>query len=379
MSQFQPSRVVQRIIDSPRSGLRLTAQGKISLAAGEPDFATPRPIVEAAIEALNAGYTRYPEFTGDPELRSKIAERVTAVRRSPCRLEEVAITHGSTGGIAAAILATVNPGDRVVIPEPTYSLYAELVLAAGGTVVPIPSRSDHHLDVETISRAAQGAVLVILCSPCNPTGAVYTKHELLALAEALATTNALVLVDEVYDRIIYPGVDFTSTLAIPQLSNRLVYLQSFSKTFAMTGWRVGYVVAPAEILAWIARAHRSLSGPLNATVQRAALRAIMDDGTLVRPMLEAYTKRRELVLGLLAKIRGVTVQPPDGTFFTFVHYESALSSVALTQQLAEAGVLVRSGSEFGAAGEQHLRLSFAASDENIVEGLRRLERVFNSL
>ena len=379
MSQFVPSRVVQRIMDSPRSALRLHAQGKISLAAGEPDFATPRPIIDAAIEALNAGYTRYPEFSGDLELRSKIAERVTAVRGSPCRPEEVVVTHGSTGGLAAAVFATVNPGDRVVIPEPTYSLYAELVKAAGGTPEAIPCRSDHHLDIDAICRAAQGAPLVILCSPCNPTGAVYTRQELLALSDGLARSNALLLVDEVYDRIIYPGVEFTSTLAIPQLANRLLYVQSFSKTFAMTGWRVGYLVAPPEILPWIARMHRSLTGPLNATVQRAALRALMDDGTLVRPMLEAYTKRRELTLDRLARIRGVTVRPPDGTFFTFVRYASSVPSLALTQQLAEAGVLVRAGSEFGAAGEHHLRLSFATSDENITEGLRRLERVLHSL
>jgi len=379
MSHFLPSGVAQRIIDSPRSSLTLAARGKISLASGQPDFATPRPIVEAAIEALNTGYTRYPEFSGDPELRSKIAERVMDLRRSPCRLEEVLVTHGSTGGLAATILATVHTGDRVVIPEPTYSLYAELVKAAGGVAEPIPPRSDYHLDVDAISRAAQSAALVILCSPCNPTGVVYTRPELLALSEALARSNALVLVDEVYDRIIYPGVDFTSTLAIPLLADRLVYVQSFSKTYAMTGWRLGYVVAPPDILAWIARVHRSLNGPINAAIQRAAIRAMADDGTLVRPMLEAYIRRRALILGLLANIRGASVQPPDGTFFAFVRYASALSSAAITKQLAEAGVLVRPGSEFGAAGEHHIRLSFSASDEHIVEGLRLLEGVFGAL
>lgn len=366
-------------MDSPRAAVTLAARGKVSLAAGEPDFETPAPIVEAAVDALRAGHTRYVELDGDLELRTKISERVAAIRRAACRPEHVLVTHGSMAGIAATILATIDPGDRVVIPEPTYSLYADLVRLAGGTPVPVPALEDHHLDVAAIATAARSAALVILCHPCNPTGVVYTAHELAALADALAAGNTLVLADEVYDQIVYPGVDFRSTLTIPGLADRLVYAQSFSKAYAMTGWRIGYVVAPPPLLGSIARVHRTLNGPCNSVVQRAALRAVSDDGTLVRPMRDAYLRRRELVRERLARVRGVSVRPPDGTFYAFVRYASSLPSLVVTQQLADAGVLVRAGREFGASGEHHIRLSFAAGDEHIAEALRRLADVFQAL
>jgi aspartate aminotransferase len=277
------------------------------------------------------------------------------------------------------VFATVDEGDRVLIPEPTYSLYSDLVQLAGGTPVPVRTRDDHHLDLNALNEALPGARLVVLCNPCNPTGAVFSRTELEGLAQLLSDTATLVIADEAYDEVVYAGVDFSSCLTIPALANRLIYVQTLSKTYAMTGWRLGYVMACREILDAVARVHRTFNGPVNAAVQRAAMRALRDDGTLKRPMLEAYGRRRALLLRLLKEIPGLSVRAPEGTFYAFVKYRHPMPSMEFAARLREGGVVVRAGSEFGSAGEGHLRLSFAASEDVIEEGIRRLRAVIVEL
>jgi aspartate aminotransferase len=378
MGSFQASSAIVRILRHSQRPASFTAAGAISLSMGEPDFPTPEPIVRAAADALAGGWTRYGDFDGDPELRGAIARRVEGVRHLPCGDDEVVVTHGATAGIAAAIVAVVDPGNRVVIPEPTYSLYPDLVRLAGGTPVPVPMRADHHLDFEALKQALPGARLVVLCNPCNPTGAVFSRAELQQLSRLLAGTDTLLLVDEAYDHFVY-GVEFVSCLRIPALNERLIHVQTFSKTYAMTGWRIGYVVARHDVARAITRAHRTFNGPVNAAVQRAALRALGDDGTLVKPMLDVYTRRRDLMMDLLRQIPSLACRAPEGAFYVFGKYGNGLPASELVRRLGEAGVMVRAGSEFGASGEGHIRISFAASEPDIAEGLRRLRAVMDRL
>lgn len=376
MASFKASSAIVRILSHSQRPASFTAEGAISLSMGEPDFPTPEPILRAAKQALADGWTFYGDFDGDRELRSAIAQRIEGITRRPCGIEEIVVTHGATAGIAAAIVATVDPGNRVVIPEPTYSLYHDLTRLVGGIPVPVPVGADHHLDLAALERALPGARLIMLCNPCNPTGTVFSGAELQRLARLLDGTDTLALVDEAYDHFVYGG-EFASCLSIPGLPERLIHVQTFSKTYAMTGWRIGYVAAPHDIARAIARAHRTFNGPINAAVQRAALCALSDDGALVKPMFDVYARRRDLMVGLLRRIPGLEFRAPEGAFYVFAKYRNGLPAAELARRLGEGGVMVRAGSEFGASGEGHIRISFAASEPDIEEGLRRLRAVLD--
>jgi aspartate aminotransferase len=357
----------------------LPPPGTLSLAQGEPDFATPEPIVEALQRAVRDGYTRYGDMNGDPELREAIAESATRVSGAPYSDRSVLVSHGGAAGITAAILATVNPGDKVVIPEPTYSLYLDAVELAGGHPVFVPNLADHHLDFDRLAMSLAGARMVILCNPVNPTGAVFGSAELQRLAEHLAGTQTLLLADEAYADIVYDGQPFTSTLAVESLRERLIYTQTLSKTYAMTGWRIGYVVAAEPITAAIRHVHRTMNSSVNAAVQRAALTAIRIGPDLATPMLAAYQERRDYLTARIAKMERLDAIEPAGAFYIFARYLSALGAAEVTDRLLAGGVAVRSGSEFGPSGEGHLRLSFAASLETLEGGLDRIEAVLNDL
>src|SRR5215471_2550407 len=229
----------------------------ISLAAGDPDLATPEHISQALADALAAGATHYAQQQGDEELRAVLADQVSEVANRAYGRDQLLITHGASAGLAATILAVVDPGTRVIVPEPTYSLYADLVWMAGGEVTFVPHRPDLHLDLDAIEAAAPGARLVTICNPCNPTGAVYTMDELEDLAEIAVEHDLLVLCDETYDHIVFDGVELVSALELPALADRLIYVNTFSKTYAMTGWRIGHVAGPPEVADAIATVHRA--------------------------------------------------------------------------------------------------------------------------
>jgi aspartate aminotransferase len=377
---FQQSEAVARVA---RASLRpaggVLPPGTISLAQGEPDFPTPEPIVDALERAVRDGYTKYGDLNGDPELREAIAAAVSRIACDPYSADSVLISHGGAAGITAAILATVNPGDRVVLPEPTYSLYLDAVELAGGQAVFVANRPDHHLDLDTLAAALDGARLVVLCNPVNPTGVVFGASELARLGERLSATETLILADEAYADIVFDGVPFVSTLAVPSLRNRLIYVQTFSKTYAMTGWRVGYVVADEPVAAAIRQVHRCMNSSLNAAVQRAALTALRLGPDLAAPMLKAYQQRLEFVTSRIAGMQRLEINRPEGAFYAFGRYLSPLPATDVTRMLLDGGVAVRPGPEFGPSGRGHIRLSFAASMEALEEGLERVDVVLNRL
>jgi aspartate aminotransferase len=353
--------------------------GTISLAQGEPDFATPEPVIEALRRAVGNGYTHYGDMNGDPELRDAIAQHVSQIAGAQFTERAVLVSHGGAAGITAAILATVNPGDRVVLPEPTYSLYLDAVQLAGAVPVFVPTRADRHLDPDHLDAELRRARMVVLCNPVNPTGAVFGAAELDWLGQRLSGTDTLVLADEAYADIVYDGKPFNSTLAVPSLRERLIYVQTLSKTYAMTGWRIGYAVAGEEITAAIRHVHRTMNNSINAAVQRAALEAISIGPVLAAPMLRAYQERRDYVAKRIAAMECLDAIQPEGAFYSFARYTTSLPAAEVTARLLAGGVAVRSGPEFGPSGEGHVRLSFATSLENLREGLDRIDAVLTTL
>jgi aspartate aminotransferase len=342
----------------------------ISLASGEPDFATPHHIRTAHTDALDAGATHYAAWNGAPDLREALAGHAGGPGRPARTADHVLVTHGGSGALAATILACVNPGDRVVIPVPTYSLYADLVRMAGGEPVLVPQLDNLHLDLDAVAAAAPGARMVAICNPCNPTGVVYSEEELTGLRDIAEQHGLLVLADEAYDHIVYDPVRFTSVLDIPGLAEQVLYVQTFSKTYAMTGWRIGYLIAPPEVVTAAAVVHTRTAGPLNTAVQHAALAAITGPQEPVRQMLDEYRARRDLVMRLLGDVPGTRLRAPDGTFYAFIAHSPRLTSVQVAAKAREWGVAVRPGSEFG--GEGSIRLSFATHRKTLTSGLERL-------
>ena len=370
---FSASELVQRV---ERHSLRVQQPAStgtlVSLAMGEPDFATPERITRAAAKALEDGFTHYSPMRGEPVLREAIARSLSETAGGDLSADDVLVTQGGTAGLAAAMLAVVNPGDRVVIPDPSYSLYADLVNMAGGTVVPVPLAEDLHWDLAALSDALVGARLFVFCNPSNPTGIVHSRAELDALAAAVAGTDTLVLADEAYSELVYTPEPSTSALQLPGLRDRTVYCQTFSKSYAMTGWRVGYLWGPPEVIDAAARVHGTFNGSLNSAVQHAAVVALQQCQDDIAAMRASYEARCELMYSALSRIAGLEVRQPEGAFYLFPKYHLDIPSSRLTAELRGFGVAVRPGGEFGASGEHHLRLSYAASAEHITAGVERL-------
>lgn len=370
---FRPSAAVQRVLDTSLRVQQPQSSGDlVSLAMGEPDFDTPQQVRDAAAKALQDGHTHYSPLLGEPVLRDALAGKIGGLLGSGVSTNDVLITQGGTAGLAAAILGTVNPGDKVVIPDPTYSLYADLVAMAGGTIVPVPLAEDLHWDLEALAGALEGAKMFVFCNPSNPTGIVHSRAELEALAAMVAGTNILVLSDEAYSDLVYTPEPFTSALEIEGLAGRTIYCQTFSKSYAMTGWRVGYLWGPADVIASAARVHNTFNGSMNTAVQLAALTALQTCGPDIERMHASYAARRELMYNGLKDVPGLTVSSPEGAFYLFPKYDADLPAAQMVAHLRSHGVAVRPGSEFGRNGEFHLRLSYAASAAAITTGVERL-------
>lgn len=377
---FAPSAAVARIAAASRRVQQPQSSGDlVSLAMGEPNFDTPAQITEAAIESLRSGRTHYSPLLGEATLRQALAEVLSETSGQDVSIADVLVTHGGTAGLAASILSIVNPGDRVVVPDPTYSLYADLVSMAGGVVVPVPLADDLHWNLEVLEDALRGARLFVFCNPVNPTGIVHSRAELEALAAMLEGSNTIVISDEAYWSLDFTGTPFTSAIEIDGLRERTIYCQTFSKSYAMTGWRVGYLWGPSALVASAARIHNTFNGSVNTAVQDAALAAIRTGDDDIARMRAAYQRRGELMREALAEIPGLELSAPEGAFYQFPRYDLDVPSVDVVAFLRDHGVAVRPGAEFGANGEFHLRLSYAASEEAIVAGVHRLGRGLEEL
>ncbi|NPV09862.1 MAG: pyridoxal phosphate-dependent aminotransferase [Anaerolineae bacterium] len=357
----------------------LEAQGRdvVHLEIGEPDFDTPANITEAAIRALRAGHTHYTPAAGIPELRRAIAATVSATRGIPVDPEQVVVVPGGKPIMYAVITALIQEGDEVIYPNPGFPIYESMIRFVGGTPVPIPLRqaNDFRLDTgELASLITDRTRLIILNSPENPTGGVLTADDLLAVADLVQDRDLMVLSDEIYCRIIYEA-KFASISSIPGMAERTVILDGFSKTYAMTGWRLGYGVMPRELAEQVTRLMINCTSCTNASTQWAGVEALTGPQDAVDAMVAAFRERRDVIVEGLNAIPGIRCLKPRGAFYVFPDITgTGMSSKEMEQHLLyEAGVATLAGTSFGAYGEGHIRLSYANSVPNIRRALERIE------
>jgi aspartate aminotransferase len=361
------------------------AQGKrvVHLEIGEPDFPTPAHIVEAGIAALRGGATHYSPPEGIAELREAIAGDAGRRRGIDVSPAEVVVTPGAKPVLFFSLLALVDPGDEVVYPDPGFPIYHSLISFLGAKPVPIPLREamDFAFDLDLL-RAAVGprTKLIVVNSPQNPTGGVLNREALQLIAELAQRHDCWVLSDEIYGRLLYEG-SHISIASLPGMRERTIVLDGFSKSYAMTGWRLGYGIMPAALAEEMAKLAVNSVSCTAAFTQQAGIAALRGSQQAVEDMLAEFATRRTLVVEGLNAIPGISCRWPKGAFYAFPNIAGlGLSSAALADRLLqEHGVATLAGSSFGAAGEGYLRLSYANSRENLQEALQRISAAAREL
>ncbi len=356
----------------------LEAQGRqiVHLEIGEPDFDTPPHITAAAVEALKGGATHYGPSAGIPELREAVAEDSTRRRGVKATPEMVVVTPGAKPIMFFVILALVDPGDEVLYPNPGFPIYESMIRYIGGVPVPVRLREEKGFDLDVdqlCDKLGPRTRLVILNYPHNPTGGVIPEAGLRAIADAAARHGVPVLSDEIYGRILY-DTGHTSIAAMPGMEPLAIVLDGFSKTYAMTGWRLGYGVMPAPMAQVVAKLQTNSTSCTATFSQKAGVAALRGDQSSVERMVAEFRRRRDAIVEGLRTVPGVQCVRPSGAFYVFPNITgTGYSSRALADRLLEeAGVACLSGTAFGEFGEGHLRFSYANSMENIEEALRRM-------
>jgi len=385
------SRIAERVREVPASGIRRffdiinTMEDVISLGVGEPDFVTPEHIRRAGIRSLEDGFTAYTSNFGMLSLRRAIAahiEKLFGVGYSPeGKHTEIIVTAGVSEALDLAARAVVDPGDEVIIPEPSYVSYAPCVLFAGGDAVMVPTSADQGFAITARQIAAAitpKSKAILLGYPNNPTGAAVSRAELAAIVR-LAVEHDLVLIsDEIYSGLVYDDWEHTCVAALPGARERTILLNGFSKSYAMTGWRLGYACAPADILEAMMKVHQYglLCAPTMA--QHAAIEALENGGGPAQEMLDEYTRRREMFVEGLNRI-GLPCFRPQGAFYAFPSIQATgLTAGEFAEQLLYGErVAVVPGSAFGPSGEGHVRMCYATSYEKLEQALIRIERFIN--
>ncbi|MEQ8927601.1 MAG: pyridoxal phosphate-dependent aminotransferase [Fulvivirga sp.] len=363
----------------------------ISLSLGEPDFKTPQYIQDGAKEAIDSGkYFAYPPVAGYQDLRVAIADKLNKENNIPYKAENIVVSNGAKQSIANVMYSLINPGDEVIIFSPYWVSYSAIVELTEGTSVFISG--DISTDFKATAKQLEEAITpktkaLIFSSPCNPTGSVFTKAELEAIAEVVKKHDIIAIADEIYEHINYTD-EHVSLASLPGMFERTVTVNGFAKGFAMTGWRVGYIGAPE----WIAKGCTKMQGQITSAncsiAQRAALTALTGDATPTKEMAKEYLERRELVKGLLDEIPGVKTNVPQGAFYFFPDMSSYFGKSSGNRKienasdlciyiLEEAHVSLVTGEAFGDAN--CVRLSYAASREDLVEALKRIKTALSKL
>jgi aspartate aminotransferase len=362
----------------------LERQGKdiIHLEIGEPDFDTPENIVQSAVNALNAGWTHYGPSAGLLDLRKTIADEVSHSRGIQVQPEEVVVVPGGKPIIFFSILALIDEGDEVIYPNPGFPIYESMINYVGGRAVPVrlSEERDFRLDVGELEKLISNRTrLIIVNSPHNPTGGVLNKRDIEQIAQAIGDRNIFVLSDEIYSRLIFEG-SHHSIMAEPGFKDRTILLDGFSKTYAMTGWRMGYGVMRRDLATQVARLMTNSNSCTASFSQVAGIEALRGDQSSVDHMRKEFQRRREMFVAGLNRIKGFTCRMPKGAFYVFPNITAAgWKSKALADALLEeAGVACLSGTSFGAFGEGYLRFSIANSMENLSKALERVERWVSS-
>jgi aspartate aminotransferase len=347
----------------------------VHLEIGEPDFDTPSNIIDAGCDALHKGFTHYGPSAGLPQLREVIAQYVTETRRVKVSPEEVVVVPGGKPIIFFSILALAEDGDEVIYPNPGFPIYESMINYVGAKALPIRLREemDFRLDVDELARLISDRTkLIILNSPQNPTGGMLTKIDIEGIAAAIGDRNIVVLSDEIYSRLIFEGAHH-SIMSIDGMKERTILLDGFSKTYAMTGWRMGYGVMPVDLATHVARLMTNSSSCTASFTQIAGVEALRGPQESVDAMCAEFKKRRDVMVAGLNKIKGFSCRLPKGAFYVFPNItKTGWPAKKLADALLdEAGVAALSGTAFGEFGEGYLRFSVANSIENIEKALER--------
>jgi len=372
VSLIKPS-AIRRMLE-----LSAKMENVVHLEQGEPNFITPKHIMVAAIEAMESGFTHYTEINGTLELRQAIAEKLqkeNGVDADP--QTEVTVTSGSQEAMFIAALGFLNPGDEALILDPYYPAYFEdtLLAEAAPITVPLNEEKNYEIEMEVLERKITSKTKMIwMCNPSNPTGHVFSKRDLEIIAEVSQKHNLIVFVDEIYEKLVYDGARHLSIGSLPGMEDRTITANGFSKAYAMTGWRIGYVVAEKKLSATLRKLHYYAILCPNAISQKAALAALTGPQDCVREMVTEYNRRRKMVINELNRIESLSCMIPKGAFYVFPNFSSfEKSDEALALYLLEkAGVVTVPGSGFGKAGEGHLRISYSVPYEQAKEGIKRI-------
>ncbi len=363
----------------------LEAQGReiVHLEIGEPDFDTPSNIIEAAGTALYQGYTHYSPSAGIPELREAIAEYTTETRGVEVSPEQVVVTPGAKPIMFFAILALVEEGDEVLYPNPGFPIYESMINFVGAKPVPIvlEEERDFRFDVSQLEdKVSPRTKMIIINSPHNPTGGVLTREDLEAIAQVAEEHDLVVLSDEMYERILYEG-EHVSVLSLPGMQKRTILLNGFSKTYAMTGWRLGYGVMPEELAVHITRLMTNSNSCTATFTQWAGIEALRGPQDASFKMVQEFKRRRDVIVPGLNAIKGLRCVKPKGAFYVFPNIEgTGMDENEFADYLMEeAGVAVLAGTSFGEHGRGFIRISYANSVDNIKKALASIEVAVNKL
>lgn len=376
--------------DMEASGIRkyfdiaATMDDVISLSVGEPNFVTPEVIRRAGIESLKIGKTKYTSNRGLEQLREEIASYVKRRYKVSYDAEsEILVTVGGSEGIDMAIRSLVGPGDEVIIPQPSYVCYEPITIFSGGVPVIIETRAENEFKItaeELKAAITPRTKMLVLPYPCNPTGAIMERADLEAVAEVLRGTDIIVLSDEIYGELTYDGLKHVSIAELEGMKERTVLINGFSKTFAMTGWRMGYACAPKEIIAQMTKIHQYAIMSAPTVSQYAAVVAMRECDKQVDEMVKSYDERRKLTVKLLNEI-GLECNMPKGAFYAFPSIKSTglTSDEFCERALIEKHVAVIPGSSFGKGGEGFIRFCYCYDTEHITEGIKRLKSFVEGL
>ena len=373
---------------------KLRAEGVdvTNFSAGEPDFDTPVHIKAAAIDALRRGMTKYTDVKGIEPLREAIADSYRREHDLSYRKEDVLVSCGAKHSIYNILQAVVNPGDEVVIPAPYWVSYSDMALLAGGVprIIPSDEAGGFRIKPEQLSAALTPRTRVFLLnSPCNPTGATYNRDELLGLARALEGHGCLILADDIYEKIVYDGFRVHNILTLaPALRDRTIIINGVSKSYAMTGWRIGYALGPSDIIAAAGKIQSQSTSNPTSIAQAAALEALRGPQDEVTAMVREFQRRRDVILERLNAIDGITCRKPEGAFYVFPNIRELLNKTGRGKRLSspcdvadylleEAKVAAVPGEDFGS--NEHIRFSYATSLEDIEKGTARVREAVMKL
>ncbi|EPH15451.1 hypothetical protein HMPREF1484_01086 [Dermabacter sp. HFH0086] len=376
-------------VDAKAKALAAQGEDVIGFGAGEPDFPTPEHIVEAAIAAARDPKNhRYSPATGLPELKEAIAHQTYESDRVRVDASRIIVTNGGKQAVYEALAALLDPGDEAILPAPYWTTYPEAVRLAGGVPVAVRTGADQGYipSIEQLEAArTPRSKVVLLCSPSNPTGAVMSRAQVEEFGRWALENDLWVLSDEIYQNLVYDGATFHSILdVVPELEDRTILVNGVAKTFAMTGWRVGWLIAPPDIAQGVARLQSHLTSNVNNVAQRAAIAALTGPTEPLDTMREAFDRRRRTMVDMLSEIEGLTLPTPRGAFYAFPDVTGLLgreidgTCVTTSAELAalileRAKVALVPGEAFDAPG--HLRLSYALSDADLAKGVARLQKV----